>query len=122
MECLALAATENYPVTMRLTILALAALFIGSAAARAEIHADCEACRSEDEVQVGAYAPPDISDVTKPVLPDPRGREISVPIPGVPTIRHRAGAGVYVGELGEGNNVFVKPGRDKVSIGMRRDF
>ena len=107
---------------MRRLCLTLAALLIGSAAARAEVDADCEACRAEDEVQAGAYAPPEIPGVAKPDLPDPRGKEISVPIPGVPTIRHRAGAGVYVGELGEGNNVFVKPGRDKLSIGMKRDF
>jgi hypothetical protein len=107
---------------MRFLPMAIAALVFGSAAARAENDPDCEACRSEDEVQAGAYTQPEIPGVTKPNLPDPRGREIPIPIPGVPTIRHRAGAGVFVGDLGEGNNVFVKPGRDKVSIGMKRDF
>jgi|GEM_PF-5424813 hypothetical protein len=107
---------------MRFLPLALAALVFGSAAVRAENAPDCEACRSEDEVQAGAFTQPEIPEVAKPNLPDPRGREISLPIPGVPTIHHRAGAGVFVGDLGEGNNVFVKPARDKLSIGMKRDF
>jgi hypothetical protein len=82
----------------------------------------CESCRAEDEVQAGAYTPPEVPQVQRPDLPDPRGKEIRLPIAGAPTLRHRAGAGLFVGEVGAGNNVFVKPGRDKVSVGMRRDF
>ena len=108
---------------MRRTLLIFTLAFLAAPLARAQDEdSNCESCRAEDEVQAGAYTVPDVPQVQRPDLPDPRGKEISVPIPGVPAIRHRAGAGVYVGQVGEGNNVFVKPGRDKVSIGVKRDF
>jgi hypothetical protein len=60
--------------------------------------------------------------VARPDLPDPRGREVRLPLDGLPAVRYRPGAGVFMGEAGAGNNVFVKPGRDKVSVGVKRDF
>ena len=103
-------------------LLMIALVVLAVPSTRAQEDMSCESCRAEDEVQAGAFSPPEVPQVQRPDLPDPRGKEVSVPIPGLPTIRHRAGAGLYVGQVGEGNNVFLKPGRDKVSVGVKRDF
>jgi hypothetical protein len=73
-------------------------------------------------VQVGDYAPP-VVPTPRPVVPaDPRGRELSLPIEGSPTIRHRPGAGVFLGAAGDGNNLYVDAKRNKAMSGLRRDF
>jgi hypothetical protein len=107
---------------MRAAPLLFALGLLSAMPAWADEDPSCQSCRAEDEVQAGDYTPPAVPQVTKPDLPDPRGKEVRLPVGGLPGIRYRAGAGVYVGEAGAGNNVFVKPGRDKVSVGMKRDF
>ncbi len=82
----------------------------------------CDVCRPEDEVQAGDYVPP-VVPTPRPTAPsDSRGRELSLPIAGSPTIRHRPGAGVFLGEVGDGNNLFVDARRNKAMFGLRRDF
>ena len=82
----------------------------------------CGVCRREDEVQVGDYAPPAVPTPRPQVTRDSRGRALSLPIEGSPTIHHRPGAGVWVGEAGAGNNLFVDAKRNKAMLGLRRDF
>jgi len=82
----------------------------------------CDVCRPEDEVQVGDYAPPVVPTPRIAAPADRRGRELSLPVEGLPTIRHRPGAGVFVGEAGDGNNLYVDAKRNKATFGLRRDF
>ena len=84
--------------------------------------APCDVCRPEDEVQVGDYAPPVVPSPSIVAPADRRGRELRLPIEGSPTIRHRPGAGVFVGEAGEGNNLYIDAKRNKAVLGLRRDF
>ena len=83
---------------------------------------DCDACRAEDEVQAGDYLPPAIPDPRKVEAADGRGKEIEIPIPGAPPVYHRPGAGVWIGEAGQGNNVFFDARQNKATLGLRRDF
>jgi hypothetical protein len=82
----------------------------------------CEVCRLEDEIQAGDYLPPVVPAPRTITASDPRGRPLSLPIAGSPTIHHRPGAGVWVGEAGEGNNLFVNAKRNKAMLGLRREF
>lgn len=82
----------------------------------------CDVCRPEDEVQVGDYAPPVVPSPNIAAPADKRGRELALPIEGSPTIHHRPGAGVYVGEAGDGNNLYIDARRNKATLGLRRDF
>jgi hypothetical protein len=107
---------------MRAAPLLLVALIFAAGPADAQEDSACQSCRAEDEMQAGDYTPPEIPQVAKPDLPDPRGKEVRLPVSGLPGVRYRPGAGVYMGEVGAGNNLFLKPGRDKVSVGMKRDF
>ena len=89
--------------------------------ARAEDDPDCLSCRSEDENQVGGYTEP-VAPPAKREMPNPKGTAYQLPLPGSPTVHHRAGAGVWLGEVGEGNNVYLNPRKDKLSLGVKRDF
>ena len=82
----------------------------------------CDVCRLEDEVQTGDYTPPVVPTPRPLVTRNSRGRALSLPIEGSPTIHHRPGAGVWVGEAGAGNNLFVDAKRNKAMLGLRRDF
>ena len=82
----------------------------------------CEVCRLEDEIQAGDYLPPVVPAPRMVTPSDQRGRPLSLPIAGSPVIRHRPGAGVWVGEAGEGNNLFVNAKRNKAMLGLRREF
>ncbi len=99
-----------------------AILFALLLAAPALADEPCDVCRPEDEIQAGDYVPPAVPTPRPVVTTDSRGRELSLPIEGSPTIRHRPGAGVFVGEAGEGNNLFVDARRNKAMFGLRRDF
>ncbi len=99
--------------------LALLALLLAAPALAQE---PCEACRLEDETQVGDYTPPAVPSPRPIVTTDSRGRELSLPIEGSPVIHHRPGAGVWLGEAGGGNNLFIDAKRNKAMLGLRRDF
>ena len=95
-------------------------LFLVSAPALAQ--EPCAVCRLEDEIQAGDYLPPVVPAPRMVTPSDQRGRPLSLPIAGSPTIHHRPGAGVWVGEAGEGNNLFVNARRNKAMLGLRREF
>ena len=82
----------------------------------------CEKTPCDDLNQVGGLTSPDIPDPPENTASDPRGKPIQIPLPGAPVVRHRAGAGVFVGSAGENNNLFVNGSRSKATIGLRRDF
>ena len=82
----------------------------------------CEVCRLEDEIQAGDYVAPLVATPRRVTPADHRGKPLSLPIAGSPTIHHRPGAGVWVGEVGEGNNLFVNARRNKAMLGLRREF
>jgi hypothetical protein len=105
---------------MKMRALAIAVLLSSATGVWAD--EACEACRVEDEQQIGGYVPPDIPSPRTATPDDPRGREVVLPLPGNPVVRHRPGAGVFVGEVGEGNNVFVNGSRSKATVGVKRDF
>jgi hypothetical protein len=77
-----------------------------------------------DEQQIGPYVAPDIAPPDLSRRFDPRGRPIPVPVPGLEgvVVRHRPGAGVWIGEAPGNANLFVKPGREGVTVDMRVDF
>lgn len=89
---------------------------------RAEDNPACPSCRMEDENQAGTYTQPYIPTVPSPDLTDPKGHAYQLPVPGGPTVHHRPGAGIWLGEIGTGNNVFVNPKRDQLSVGVKHDF
>lgn len=95
------------------------------AQARGEIEAaplaePCESCMA-DEQQVGDYLPPTVPSPRPGPQLDWRGRPISVPIAGVPTIYHRPGAGVWL--YGEQNsNIYVDTKDKRTMLRLRREF
>jgi hypothetical protein len=78
--------------------------------------------KSCDEQQIGPYVAPDIAPPNMEGRFDPRGR--AVPIPGMDgmVVRHRPGAGVWLGEAPGKANVFIKPGRERVTVDMKVEF
>lgn len=84
----------------------------------------CEACRAEDEQQIGNYVEPDVTIPRSPKLPDPRGEEVAIPLPGGPrTVRVNPRDGLWLGAPGEGKgNIFLNGQRDKASVGWRLGF
>ena len=109
----------DLPMKTLMSIAAVSLLWLASAARAEE---KCEACRPEDERQIGEYVEPEIPSPRATTPDDPRGREVTLPAPGAPIVRHRPGAGVFIGEAGPGNNVFVNGSRSKATIGVKRDF
>jgi hypothetical protein len=83
---------------------------------------DCAACRVADEVQAGDFHPSDDPAPPPVSAEDLKGKRIDLPLPGSPTVIHRSGAGVYLGEVGKGNNVYVDGDQKSVTLGVRRDF
>lgn len=89
----------------------------------------CEACRAEDEQQIGNHVEREDALPRAPKLPDPRGEALPVPVPmpGVPggqaTVRVKPGAGLWLGSPGEGmGNVFLNGTREKASVGWKLGF
>lgn len=84
----------------------------------------CEACRPDDEQQIGAYVEPGVAIPPVTVRPDPRGQEIKVPLPGVDArVRINPREGLWLGSPGEGRgNVFLKGDKEKASVGYRLGF
>ena len=82
----------------------------------------CEARQLEDEIDMSDFSPPVIPSPRTITPTDPRGAPLSLPLAGSPVIRYRPGAGVWVGEVGEGNNLFVTARRNKAMLGLRREF
>lgn len=77
--------------------------------------------RACDEQQIGPYVAPDIEAPNLENRFDPRGKP--VPIPGLEgVVRHRPGAGVWLGEAPGDANLFLKPGRDRLTLDMKLDF
>ncbi|MBX9759315.1 MAG: hypothetical protein K2Y29_11115 [Beijerinckiaceae bacterium] len=74
-----------------------------------------------DEQQIGPYVAPDIEAPNLENRFDPRGKP--VPVPGLPgVVRHRPGAGVWLGEAPGSANLFLNPARDRVTVDMKLDF
>ncbi|MDB5571038.1 MAG: hypothetical protein JWN93_2221 [Hyphomicrobiales bacterium] len=123
------------PMLARLILLALPlALAAVPAPARAEAEgpaavdpltqARLEAeARVRDEAQLGDYVPPPFERRAEPTLDEVRGKPVRVPVPGLDgVVRHKPGAGVWVGETPVGGDVFVKGGRSKVSVDWKLGF
>ena len=106
----------------RVIPLILAATLGGAGLARAS-EAAC-ADKLCDEQQIGPYVAPDIAPPDLSRRFDPRGKAIPVPIPGMEgvVVRHRPGAGVWIGEAPGNANLYVKPRREGVTMDMRVDF
>ena len=77
-----------------------------------------------DEQQIGPYVAPDIPTPNTENRFDPRGKPIPVPVPGMDgvVVRHRPGAGVWLGSAPGSANVFLKPARERVSVDIKVDF
>ncbi len=108
---------------MTKTGLSILFVILPIAAARAE--GGCEACRAEDEAQVGSYVQPAISLPHFARQPDPRGKPHKIRLPGVgETIVHvKPGDGVWVTGVGENKgNIFLKGARDKATLGWKLGF
>ena len=83
-----------------------------------------EGCRdaSCDEQQIGPYVAPDIPAAEAGVRFDPRGKPVNIPGLDGLTVRHRPGAGVWLGEAPGNANLFLKPAKDRLSVDMKLDF
>jgi hypothetical protein len=107
----------------RLRHICAAAALAGMAAASSVANAACPepVC---DEQQIGPYVAPDIAPPDLAGKFDPRGKPIPIPLPGLDgfVVRHRPGAGVWVSEAPGKANVFVKPGRERVTVDVKVDF
>ncbi len=75
-----------------------------------------------EEQQIGPYVAPDIAPPNIEGRFDPRGKAVSIPGTNGMVVRHRPGAGVWLGEAPGKANVFLKPGRERVTVGMKLDF
>lgn len=92
---------------------------LASVPAAAEERPDCLAC---DEQQIGPFVAPEIS-TPRLERRDPRGAPVPIPVPGLDvTIRHRPGAGVWVAPAPGSANLFLNPGRERVTLDMKLDF
>lgn len=107
----------NPSLRLALTAAGCLALPFGPAAASGACHEP--AC---DEQQIGPYVAPDIEAPDLENRFDPRGKAIAVPGLNGVVVRHRPGAGVWLGEAPGRANVFVKPGRDRLTLDMKLDF
>lgn len=98
------------------------ALALAASAARAA--EGCEACRADDEQQIGAHVEPDVSVPPVTEKPDLRGQEIKVPLPGVDArVRINPREGLWLGSPGEGKgNLYLKGDKEKASVGYRLGF
>ncbi len=100
-------------------LVALATALIAAPASANENGCSEKGC---DEQQIGPYVAPDIAPPDLEGRFDPRGKPVSIPgVSGV-VVRHRSGAGVWVGEAPGNANVFIKPGRESVTVNMKVDF
>lgn len=100
---------------------AASAVFFGAAPAHAGGTCSEYAC---DEQQIGPYVAPDIALPDIERKHDPRGKPVSVPLPGLEgvVVRHRPGAGLWLGAAPGNAHLFLKPGRARVSVDMKLDF
>lgn len=86
----------------------------------APLPAPCETCQA-DEIQVGDYVPPLVPSPRPAPQLDWRGKPISVPVTGVPTVYHRPGAGLWL--YGQDNsNVYVDSKDNRTMLRLRREF
>ena len=107
---------------MARTLPLLLAVFGSLAAAPATAQEGRPACVTCDEQQIGPYVAPEF-EPTRRERHDPRGSPVPVPIPGFEeTIRHRPGAGVWVGAAPGNSNLFLNPGRERFTLDMKFDF
>lgn len=100
-------------------LVALATVF-SAAPGRADERGCAE--RVCDEQQIGPYVAPDIAPPNLEGRFDPRGKPMSIPGLNGVVVRHRPGAGVWLGEAPGKANVFIKPGRERVTVDMKVDF
>lgn len=109
----------NRPAS-RLPLIAILALASFAAACPP---AAAEACgKTCDEQQIGPYVEPAIPTPNLEDRFDPRGKPVNIPgLDGV-TVRHRSGAGVWIGEAPGAANLFLKPAKDRLSLDMKLDF
>ncbi|MDP2355653.1 MAG: hypothetical protein Q8M31_06280 [Beijerinckiaceae bacterium] len=98
---------------------AVVTAFIAAPGRATENGCEEKAC---DEQQIGPYVAPDIEPPNLEGRFDPRGK--AVPIPGLDgmVVRHRPGAGVWLGEAPGKANVFLKPRRERVTVDVKVDF
>lgn len=100
-------------------LVAMATAFLAAPGRANETGCAEKAC---DEQQIGPYVAPDIAPPNLEGRFDPRGREVTIPGSDGMVVRHRPGAGVWLGEAPGKANVFIKPGRESVTVDLKRDF
>ncbi len=79
--------------------------------------------RIRDEAQVGDYVAPAFEPRPRQSVDEVRGNLVPIPVPGLNnTLRHKPGAGVWLGEAPAGANVFLNGARSKVSVDLKLGF
>lgn len=109
----------SMPILRPILLGALAAALLATGPARASAPCSDPAC---DEQQIGPYVAPDIETPNLAERFDPRGKPLAVPGLNGVVVRHRPGAGVWLGEAPGSANLFLKPGRQGASVGLKVDF
>ncbi len=99
----------------------IAVLLLSSSAAGAG-ESVCEACRAEDEQQIGGYVEPalPVPEISRKY--DTRGNPIPLP-GGAGVVRVKPGDGVWLGSPGENKgDIFANGAKDKASVGWKLGF
>ncbi len=86
----------------------------------AEEPSACGACTALDRATMADPAPPSDMPPPRQAAAIDHGKPIDLPVPGTNgvTVYHKAGAGLWVGDLAPGG-VFVRPNKHKLSVDMK---
>ena len=100
----------------------LIAFLLLPAVAAAAGESVCEACRAEDEHQIGDYVEPALPVPEISRKPDTRGN--AYPLPGgAVVLRIKPGNGLWLGSPGENRgDIFANGTQDKASVGWKLGF
>ena len=84
---------------------------------------DCEACDAKDVQQIGPGSPPFQAEHKPITLPDAKGQHYELPLPNQNIgISYKAGSGIWLKDFGPASNLYLKPNKDKLSLGLKVNF
>jgi hypothetical protein len=83
----------------------------------------CEACDERDINQIGAGLPPYQSNPHSWTYPDQKGRRYELPFGNQKWgVYYKSGSGIWLGDISPSSNIYLKPNKDRMSLGLKVDF
>lgn len=83
----------------------------------------CDSCNQMDEHQIGAGIPTYHAETKSLSFPDQKGRRYEVPIGDKNIgVSYKAGSGIWLRDFGPATNLYLKPNKDNLSLGIKVDF